>query len=213
MIKLTPSLLAADLMNLGRDIEAMVRNGVDQLHFDVMDAHFVPNLSFGPSFLRSIHRAFPDLKVDVHLMMDNPEAYLDTFIQYGASSITVHREAFDDPGNVIRAVHDRGVLCGLSVKPGTPAETLLPFLDDTDIVLIMTVEPGFGGQKFMPDQVEKIRFLREKGYGGIIAVDGGVSLENAPLLKQAGANWLVMGTAYFQAQDPAGVARTIKETA
>ena len=213
MIKLTPSLLAADLMNLGRDIEAMVRNGVDQLHFDVMDAHFVPNLSFGPSFLRSIHRAFPDLKVDVHLMMDNPEAYLDTFIQYGASSITVHREAFDDPGNVIRAVHDRGVLCGLSVKPGTPAETLLPFLDDTDIVLIMTLEPGVGGQKFMPDQVEKIRFLREKGYGGIIAVDGGVSLENAPLLKQAGANWLVMGTAYFQAQDPAGVARTIKETA
>ena len=213
MIKLTPSLLAADLMNLGRDIDGMLSHGVDQLHFDVMDAHFVPNLSFGPSFCRAIHRNYPNLKIDVHLMMDNPEKYLDTFIQYGAYSVTVHREAFEDPRPVLRAIREKGAKCGLSVKPGTPADTRLPYLDETDVILIMTVEPGFGGQKFMPEQVEKIRFLREKGFGGVSAVDGGVSLDNAELLRDAGANWLVMGTAYFRAEDPGAVAAKTKELA
>ena len=213
MIKLTPSLLAADLMNLGREISDMLDHGVDQLHFDVMDAHFVPNLSFGPSFCRAIHRQFPDLKIDVHLMMDNPEKYLDTFVQYGASSITVHREVFDDPRPILKKIKEKGLLGGLSVKPGTKADTLLPYLDDTDILLIMTVEPGFGGQKFMPEQVEKIRFLRQKGYQGIVAVDGGVNLENAPILRDAGADWLIMGTSYFRAEDPAAVAKRVKELA
>lgn len=213
MIKLTPSLLAADLMNLGREISDMLDHGVDQLHFDVMDAHFVPNLSFGPSFCRAIHRQFPDLKIDVHLMMDNPENYLDTFVQYGASSITVHREVFDDPRPILKMIKEKGLLGGLSVKPGTKADTLLPYLDDTDILLIMTVEPGFGGQKFMPEQVEKIRFLRQKGYQGIIAVDGGVNLENAPILRDAGVDWLIMGTSYFRAEDPAAVAKRVKELA
>ena len=213
MIKLTPSLLAADLMNLGREISDMLDHGVDQLHFDVMDAHFVPNLSFGPSFCRAIHRQFPDLKIDVHLMMDNPEKYLDTFAQYGASSITVHREVFDDPRPILKMIKEKGLLGGLSVKPGTKADTLLPYLDDTDILLIMTVEPGFGGQKFMPEQVEKIRFLRQKGYQGIIAVDGGVNLENAPILRDAGVDWLIMGTSYFRAEDPAAVAKRVKELA
>ena len=213
MIKLTPSLLAADLMNLGREISDMLDHGVDQLHFDVMDAHFVPNLSFGPSFCRAIHRQFPDLKIDVHLMMDNPENYLDTFVQYGASSITVHREVFDDPRPILKMIKEKGLLGGLSVKPGTKADTLLPYLDNTDILLIMTVEPGFGGQKFMPEQVEKIRFLRQKGYQGIIAVDGGVNLENAPILRDAGVDWLIMGTSYFRAEDPAAVAKRVKELA
>ena len=211
MIKLTPSLLAADLMNLGAEIDAMQKNGLDQLHFDVMDAHFVPNLSFGTSFCRAIHRQFPDLKIDVHLMMDNPEKYLDTFIQYGASSITVHQEAFPDPRPILKAIRDQGALCGLSVKPGTKADALLPYLEDTDIILIMTVEPGFGGQKFMPEQVDKIRFLRDQGYRGVIAVDGGVNLDNTPLLRDAGADWLVMGTSYFRAADPAVVAKRVKE--
>ena len=213
MIKLTPSLLAADLMNLGRDIDGMLSHGVDQLQFDVMDAHFVPNLSFGPSFCRAIHRKYPELKIDVHLMMDNPEKYLDTFVQYGAYSITVHREVFKDPRGILNAIREKGAKCGLSVKPGTPADTLLPYLNDTDVILIMTVEPGFGGQKFMPEQVEKICFLREKGFGGVIAVDGGVSLDNAELLRDAGANWLVMGTAYFRAEDPGAVAAKMKELA
>ena len=213
MIKLTPSLLAADLMNLGAQIDSMLKNGLDQLHFDVMDAHFVPNMSFGPSFCRAIHRQYPDLKIDVHLMMDNPEKYLETFIQYGASSITVHREVFDDPKPILKKIRDMGALCGLSVKPGTGAETLLPYLNDTDVILIMTVEPGFGGQKFMPEQVDKIRFLREKGYRGVIAVDGGVNLDNTPILRDAGTDWLIMGTSYFRAEDPAAVAQKVKELA
>lgn len=211
MIKLTPSLLAADLMNLGREIETMIHNGIDQMHFDVMDAHFVPNLSFGPSFCRAIHKQFPTLKLDVHLMMDNPEQYLDTFLSYGASSVIVHREVFHDPDAIVRKIHEKGALAGLSIKPATPVKALLHWLDETDIVLIMTVEPGFGGQKFMPDQIEKIRMLRQTGYQGVIAVDGGVNLENAPLLKEAGANWLIMGTSYFRAEDPALVARRIRE--
>lgn len=213
MIKLTPSLLAADLMNLGRDIRTMMENGVDQLHFDVMDAHFVPNLSFGPDFCGAIHRRFPPLKIDVHLMMDEPERYLDAFVKSGAYSVTVHREVLSDPEEALSAIHEKGVLAGLSVKPGTPAETLLPYLDYTDVILIMTVEPGFGGQRFMPEQMDKIRLLRQAGFQGAIAVDGGVSLDNAQLLKDAGANWLVMGTSYFHAEDPALVARKVREMA
>jgi ribulose-phosphate 3-epimerase len=211
MIKLTPSLLAADLLNLGREIDQMTKNGIDQLHFDVMDAHFVPNLSFGPSFCRAIHRRFPALKLDVHLMMDNPEQYLDEFLDAGAASITVHREVLHDPDAMMRKIRDKGVLAGLSIKPATPVKALLHWLDETDIVLIMTVEPGFGGQKLMPSQIEKISLLRREGYQGVIAVDGGVTLENAPLLKDAGANWLIMGTSYFHAENPALVARKIGE--
>ena len=213
MIKLTPSLLAADLLNLGQEIQNMLDHGLDQLHFDVMDGHFVPNLSFGPSFCKAIHRQFPQLKIDVHLMMDHPEQYLDCFVHYGASSITVHREITADPTEILRMVRNRGVQCGLSVKPGTPVETLFPYLDSLDLVLIMTVEPGFGGQKFMPVQTQKIRLLRKAGYQGIIAVDGGVGLDNAELLQEAGANWLIMGTSYFRAEDPAQLARRIEEYA
>ena len=213
MIKLTPSLLAADLMNLGQEIDQMMKNGIDQLHFDVMDAHFVPNLSFGPSFCKAIHRQFPRLKLDVHLMMDNPEQYLDTFLESGAASIIVHREVLHDPDIMMGKIHEKGILAGLSIKPATPVKALLHWLDETDIVLIMTVEPGFGGQEFMPEQMEKIRMLRKAGYQGVIAVDGGVNLENAPLLKEAGANWLIMGTSYFRAEDPALVARKVRELA
>ena len=211
MIKLTPSLLAADLLHLGQEIDRMTQNGIDRLHLDVMDAHFVPNLSFGPSFCRAIHRQFPDLKLDVHLMMDNPEQYLDTFLEYGASSVTVHREVFHDPDAIVRKIHEKGAMAGLSIKPATPVKALLHWLEETDIVLIMTVEPGFGGQEFMPEQMEKVRMLRKAGYEGVIAVDGGVNLENAPRLKEAGANWLIMGTSYFRAEDPALVARKVRE--
>ncbi len=211
MIKLTPSLLAADLMNLGAAIGMMGRDGLDQLHFDVMDAHFVPNLSFGPDFCREIHRQHPEMKIDVHLMMDNPQNYLDEFAQYGASSITVHEEIGGELAGMIRRIQALQVKAGLSVKPGTGVETLLPYLDQLDLVLIMTVEPGFGGQKFMPEEVEKIRFLRRAGFRGDIAVDGGVSIQNAPLLAEAGATLLVMGTSYFRAEDPSLVARFVKD--
>ena len=210
MIKLTPSLLAADLLHLGRGIEMMRRDRLNQLHFDVMDAHFVPNLSFGPDFCQVIHQRHPDMILDVHLMMDNPEQYLEEFARYGASSITLHREIAEDMYGMIQIIRSLGVKCGLSVKPGTSAQTLLPYLDQLDLILIMTVEPGFGGQKFMPEQMEKIRFLRQVGFQGDIAVDGGVNMENAPLLIQAGATLLVMGTSYFHAEDPSRVARFVE---
>ena len=144
-------------------------------------------------------------------MMDNPENYLDTFLEAGADSIIVHREVLNDPDTMVRKIHEKGALAGLSIKPATPVKALLHWLDETDIVLIMTVDPGFGGQKLMPSQIEKISLLRREGYQGVIAVDGGVTLENAPLLIDAGANWLIMGTSYFHAENPALVARKIGE--
>lgn len=213
MIELAPSLLAADALRLGDEIARMLDTGVQTLHFDVMDAHFVPNLSFGPDLCKAIHKAFPGCVLDVHLMMDNPEKYLDVFAKAGAHAITLHQEVLADIPAAMQAIRGLGVRCGLSVKPGTPAETLLPYLPLLDQILIMTVEPGFGGQKFMADQVEKIRMLRAAGFEGVIAVDGGVSPDNAPLLAQAGANLLVMGTAFFKAADPAAVAQQIKELA
>ncbi len=213
MIELAPSLLAADVLRLGDEIARMLDTGVQTLHFDVMDAHFVPNLSFGPDLCKAIHKAFPGCLLDVHLMMDTPEIYLDVFAKAGAHAITLHQEVLADIPAAMQAIRGLGVRCGLSVKPGTPAETLLPYLPLLDQILIMTVEPGFGGQKFMADQVEKIRMLRAAGFEGVIAVDGGVNPDNAPLLAQAGANLLVMGTAFFKAADPAAVAQQIKELA
>ena len=213
MIELAPSLLAADVLRLGDEIARMLDTGVQTLHFDVMDAHFVPNLSFGPDLCKAIHKAFPGCVLDVHLMMDNPEKYLDVFAKAGAHAITLHQEVLADIPAAMQAIRGLGVRCGLSVKPGTPAETLLPYLPLLDQILIMTVEPGFGGQKFMADQLEKIRMLRAAGFGGVIAVYGGVNPDNAPLLAQAGANLLVMGTAFFKAADPAAVGRQIKELA
>ena len=211
MVELAPSLLAADVMHLGREIEMMLSHQVDLLHFDVMDAHFVPNLSFGPALCQTIHERYPACRLDVHLMMDNPEKYLAAFAKAGAYTLTLHQEVLEEPAAVLDKIKREGMRCGLSVKPGTRAETLLPYLELLDYILIMTVEPGFGGQKFMPEQIGKIKLLRDAGYRGDISVDGGVNLQNAPLLAQAGANVLVMGTAYFRADDPEKVARAVKE--
>ncbi len=213
MIELAPSLLAADVLHLGDEITRMLNYGVKTLHFDVMDAHFVPNLSFGPDLCKTIHGAFPDCVLDVHLMMDNPEHYLSVFAKAGAHTITLHQEVLSDIPTAMAAIHALGIRSGLSIKPGTKAETLLPYLHLLDQILIMTVEPGFGGQKFMENQVEKIRLLRAAGYAEDIAVDGGVNPDNAMLLAQAGANLLVMGTAFFKADNPGDVARKVRELA
>ena len=211
MIELAPSLLAADLLRLETEIERMLQNGVKTLHFDVMDAHFVPNLSFGPALCQAIHTRFPECRLDVHLMMDNPLDYLSVFARAGAWAITLHREPLADPRAAMREIRALGARAGLSVKPGTAVETLLPCMDEMDLALIMTVEPGFGGQKFKAEQAEKIRALRRAGFTGDISVDGGVSMENARMLVGAGASMLVMGTAYFKASDPAAVARAVRE--
>lgn len=211
MIELAPSLLAADLLRLETEIERMLQNGVKTLHFDVMDAHFVPNLSFGPALCQAIHTRFPECRLDVHLMMDNPLDYLSVFARAGAWAITLHREPLADPRAAMREIRALGARAGLSVKPGTAVETLLPCMEEMDLALIMTVEPGFGGQKFKAEQAEKIRALRRAGFTGDISVDGGVSMENARMLVGAGASMLVMGTAYFRAADPAAVARAVRE--
>ena len=213
MPELAPSLLAADLMRLGEEIQSVLDCGVKLLHFDVMDAHFVPNLSFGPALCRRIHEAFPQCLLDVHLMMDNPEKYIAAFADAGVYAITVHAEIPGDVGNVLRAIRAKGVKCGLSVKPGTDVETFLPYLNEMDVALIMTVEPGFGGQKFMPEQAEKIRWLRQNGFTGEINVDGGVSPANVKMLTENGATWLVMGTGFFKAADRKAVADCVRELA
>ena len=201
-MKVSPSILAADPLNMGRDVQRMVDAGADWLHVDIMDAHFVPNLSFSPALTGALHERFPALPLDVHLMMDNPEKYIDTFIDAGASVLTIHAEIAADVAALLDHIRARGVKAGLSVKPGTPAESIRHLLPHADMVLVMTVEPGFGGQKFNPDMLMKLTALREMGYTGLQEADGGVSMKNAALLRQHGLDVAVMGTAMFGSADP-----------
>lgn len=211
MIEILSSILASDVLNMGADVRRMQEAGVDSLHVDIMDAHFVPNLSFGPAVVSALKKEFPAYHQDVHLMMDNPENYIDEFIKNGAGAVTVHAEIPGDVAEILRAIREKGVKAGVSVKPKTDAEAIRALLPLCDLVLVMTVEPGFGGQKFMPDMMPKIRALREMGYKGQIMVDGGINAETAKEAVAAGADALVMGTALLKADDPAAVVRACKE--
>ena len=201
-MKVAPSILAADPLNMGRDVQRMVDAGTDWLHVDIMDAHFVPNLSFSPALTAALHAQFPDLPLDVHLMMDNPEKYIGVFCDAGASVLTIHAEIAGDVAAMLDAIRSRGVKAGLSVKPGTPAESIRHLLPHADMVLVMTVEPGFGGQKFNADMLAKLDALRNMGYTGLLEADGGVSMQNAALLRAHGLDVAVMGTAMFGSDDP-----------
>jgi len=201
MIKVAPSILAADPLNMERDVQRMLDAGCDMLHVDIMDAHFVPNLSYSPALVQALHARF-DIPLDVHLMMDNPEKYIDVFAKAGAWGITIHAEI---PGNVkacLEHIRSLGLSVGLSVKPGTPVEEIRELLPLVDMVLVMTVEPGFGGQKFQPAMLDKLRQLRAWGYTGFLQADGGVSLDNLPQLRQAGLDVAVMGTAMYRSEQP-----------
>ena len=211
MIEILSSILASDVLNMGADVRRMQDAGVDSLHVDIMDAHFVPNLSFGPAVVSALKKAFPNYHQDVHLMMDNPEKYIAEFVKNGAGAITVHAEIPGDVKAILQDIKARGVKAGVSVKPRTEAEAIRELLPLCDLVLVMTVEPGFGGQKFMPDMMPKIRALREMGYKGQIMVDGGINAETAKEAVAAGADALVMGTALLKADDPAAVVRACKE--
>ena len=206
-ILISPSLLAADFRNLGSDIAEVAKAGAELLHLDVMDGKMVPNISFGVPVIESI-RPDSELLFDVHLMIDRPLFYAEKFVKAGADHITFHVESSDDPAETIKAIHDLGVTAGMSLKPGTPAEALFPYLDDLELVLVMTVEPGFGGQSFMADQVAKIaEFKKEivrRGKSIHIEVDGGIGAKTAPSVLEAGANVLVAGTAVFR--HPQGMA-------
>ena len=209
MIKVSPSILAADPLNMERDVQRVIDAGCDLLHVDVMDAHFVPNLSYGPALVEALHKRF-SIPLDVHLMMDNPEKYIETFAAGGAWGITIHAEIPGDVPGMLRQIRNLGLSAGLSVKPGTPVESIRELLPLVDMVLIMTVEPGFGGQKFQSAMLEKISTLRAWGYEGLIEADGGVSLANLPQLKEAGLDVAVMGTAMYKSADPAADMRAIK---
>lgn len=208
MIKVAPSILAADPLCMGQDVQRMLDAGCDLLHVDIMDAHFVPNLSYSPALVQALHSRF-DIPLDVHLMMDNPGAYIEAFTKAGAWGITIHAEIAEDVQALLRRIRSLGVHPGLSIKPGTPVESIRPLLDDAAMVLVMTVEPGFGGQKFQPAMLEKLRTLRAMGYTGLLEADGGVSLGNLPDLKAAGLDVAVMGTAMFRSADPAADMKTI----
>ena len=208
MAIVAPSILSADFANLERDMNVIRDAGAPWAHVDIMDGHFVPNITIGIPVVKALRRV-SDLTLDVHLMITEPGRYAEAFCKAGADFLTVHLEA-DTPERILQTLIDiraMGVKAGISVKPGTPAEALEPYLTFCDMILIMTVEPGFGGQKFMEDMMGKLRYLRSRldvcNPGCLLEVDGGVDASTAPICKAAGANVLVSGSAFFKAADKA----------
>ncbi len=192
----------------------MMDAGARMLHFDVMDGHFVPNLTVGVPVLQSLHKALPDAFFDVHLMVSRPLDYIQAFAGAGAGIITFHLESESPADEAIEAIHAAGCGAGLAIRPGTPAKALLPFLGRLELALVMSVEPGFGGQAFQPAALEKLRFLyaeaQKAGHSGLwLEVDGGVDERTAPACRAAGANLLVAGTAIFCAPNPAAAVRRL----
>ena len=204
MIKVSPSVLACDLSRLLDEVKSIEAAGADMVHLDVMDGMFVTNISFGLPVIASL-RKNTDMFFDVHLMIDRPERYVDRFIEAGADLVTFHYEATDDPESVLDIIHTRGKKAGISVKPGTPVEDIYPFLNKCDLVLVMTVEPGYGGQAFIPESLKKIESLRQeidkRGLAVDIQVDGGINAETAEMVKNVGANNLVAGSYIFKSSD------------
>ncbi len=215
MAKIAPSILSADFANLERDIHDLEKNGADWVHVDIMDGIFVPNISIGIPVVKAL-RPVTDLPLDVHLMIDRPIRYVEEFVKAGADWLTIHVEA-DQPQNTLEAldkIHALGCKAGIVLKPRTPAEAAIPYLEKCDMILVMTVEPGFGGQKFMADMMPKVNKLREMldkvNPTCILEVDGGVDAETHTVCKENGAEVLVAGSAYFKAADRTEFVKTIQ---
>ena len=213
---LAPSILSSDYARLGEEVAAAARGGATLVHVDVMDGHFVPNITLGPPIVASLHKATP-LPLDVHLMIENADRFLQAFVDAGAAWVSLHQEAVPHLQRQVSFLRERGVRAGVALNPATPLATLDEILPELDYVLVMSVNPGFGGQKFIPAATDKIRRLRriiqERGLKAQIEVDGGVDLGNIRSLVEAGAEVLVAGSAVFGHGDPESAARRLIEAA
>ena len=213
MIKVAPSILSADIARLGEDVQMLTRCGADWIHVDVMDGHFAPNLTFGPITCAAV-RAHTDLPIDVHLMVERPGDWIDPFLKAGASIITFHYEVEHHVQRQLQRIRDAGARAGLVLCPATPVSMLEVALEYCDMVLLMSVNPGYGGQKFLPvvlDKVKKLRAMADaRGMDLDIEVDGGINLQTAALCVEAGANVLVAGSAVFNDPDPAAIIKKLR---
>jgi ribulose-phosphate 3-epimerase len=209
-VKLAPSILSADFAHLGDAVQAIERAGADWVHVDVMDGHFVPNLTFGPKMVADLHKATA-LPLDVHLMIERPDDWVDRYVEAGATYVVVHIEAVKDVRGTLARIRKRGARAGLTLNPETPVDAVIPFLSDIDLLLVMSVHPGFGGQKFIESALDKVRLVRraldERKVSAELEVDGGIKVDNAARVADAGASVLVAGSAVFE--DPEGVSAAV----
>jgi ribulose-phosphate 3-epimerase len=216
MIKIAPSILSADFSRLAEEVQAVDRAGADYIHVDVMDGHFVPNITIGPLVVAAL-RKVTDKPLDVHLMIENPDLYIADFAKAGADIITVHQEAVPHLHRTVQLIKSLGKQAGVSLNPATPVETLDVILDQLDLVLVMSVNPGFGGQAFIPSALDKIRALRQRitqrGLATELQVDGGIKVDNIREVVAAGADVLVAGSAVFNANDYAATITALRERA
>lgn len=215
-IQMAPSILSADLLRLEEHVKIVAACGADLIHVDVMDGHFVPNLTFGPNMVAALTR-ITDLPLDVHLMIENPDLSIEKYAGAGASIITVHQEACIHLHRTLQAIHNLGIKAGVSLNPATSLSTIENVLDDIDLLLVMTVNPGFGGQKFIPQGLKKIaaarKMIKMTGRDILLEVDGGVNLETVENIVKSGANVLVAGSSIFSRKDISNALLTLKEKA